>query len=257
MEIGLGNRTNTILQSAFFRITGVIPVEKAVEEMKHFIVKSYGKKGEDVVNKNYAAVDRGGEFKQLTIDPAWSNLEVNDAPLGVQKDDPEFIRNLVRPINAQDGNLLPVSAFKGIEDGVWQSGTSKFEKRGVSAFVPVWNAENCIECNKCAYVCPHACIRPFVMDEEEVKGFNGATREMKAPAAMKGMHFRMQVGVMDCLGCGNCVDVCPGNPKLGKALNSIIHNCKTTFIPLFEDFSLNIFRFSCIIRKLFVLLQPQ
>ena len=220
-EIGLGNRTNTILQSAFFRITGVIPVEKAVEEMKHFIVKSYGKKGEDVVNKNYAAVDRGGEFKQLAIDPAWASLEVKDAPLGVKADDPEFIRNLVRPINAQDGDLLPVSAFKGIEDGVWQSGTSKFEKRGVSAFVPVWNAENCIECNKCAYVCPHACIRPFVMDEEEGKGFTGATREMKAPAAMKGMHFRMQVGVMDCLGCGNCVDVCPGNPKLGKALQMV------------------------------------
>ena len=126
MEIGLGNRTNTILQSAFFRITGVIPVEKAVEEMKLFIVKSYGKKGEDVVNKNYAALDRGGEYKQLAIDPAWSALEVKDAPLGVKADDPEFIKNLVRPINAQDGDLLPVSAFKGIEDGVWESGTSKF-----------------------------------------------------------------------------------------------------------------------------------
>ena len=227
-EIGLGNRTNTILQSAFFRITGVIPVEKAVEEMKHFIVKSYGKKGEDVVNKNYAAVDRGGEYHQLAIDPTWSKLEINDAPLGVKADDPDFIRNLVRPINAQDGDLLPVSAFKGIEDGVWESGTSKFEKRGVSAFVPVWTADNCIECNKCAYVCPHACIRPFVLDEKELAGLNSlpcgegkggvSTREMKAPAAMKGMHFRMQVGVMDCLGCGNCVDVCPGNPKTGKAL---------------------------------------
>ena len=220
-EIGLGNRTNTILQSAFFRITGVIPVEKAVEEMKHFIDKSYGKKGEDVVKKNYAAVDRGGEYQKLDIDPAWSNLTVTDAPLGVQANDPDFIKNLVRPINAQNGDLLPVSAFRGIEDGVWQSGTSKFEKRGVSAFVPVWEADNCIECNKCAYVCPHACIRPFVMDEQEVKGINGKTREMKAPAAMKGMHFRMQVGVMDCLGCGNCVDVCPGNPKTGKALKMV------------------------------------
>ena len=216
-EIGLGNRTNTILQSAFFRITGVIPVDKAVEEMKHFIVKSYGKKGEDVVNKNYAAVDRGGEYKELAIDPAWSNL-ANDQSQMSNANEPEFITKVVRPINAQDGDLLPVSAFKGIEDGTWPSGTAKYEKRGVSAFVPVWNAENCIECNKCAYVCPHACIRPFVMDEEEVKGINGATREMKAPAALKGMHFRMQVGVMDCLGCGNCVDVCPGNPKLGKAL---------------------------------------
>ena len=218
-EIGLGNRTNTILQSAFFRITEVIPVEKAVEEMKHFIVKSYGKKGEDVVNKNYAAVDRGGEYKQLAVDPAWSNLGADAKPdFG---NEPEFVTNVVRPINGQDGDLLPVSAFKGIEDGTWPAGTAKYEKRGVSAFVPVWNADNCIECNKCAYVCPHACIRPFVMDEEEVKGINGATREMKAPAALKGMHFRMQVSVMDCLGCGNCVDVCPGNPKLGKALSMV------------------------------------
>ena len=218
-EIGLGNRTNTILQSAFFRITGVIPVEQAIEEMKHFIVKSYGKKGEDVVNKNYAAVDRGGEYQQLTIDPAWSNLGADAA-----KDygcEPAFITNVVRPINAQDGDLLPVSAFKGVEDGTWPAGTAKYEKRGVSAFVPEWTAENCIECNKCAYVCPHACIRPFVMDEEEVKGIQGTTREMKAPAAMKGMHFRMQVGVLDCLGCGNCVDVCPGHPKTGKALQMV------------------------------------
>ena len=216
-EIGLGNRTNTILQSAFFRITAVIPVEKAVEEMKHFIVKSYGKKGEDVVNKNYAAVDRGGEYQELAIDPAWSSLPAD--PAKDYGDEPEFITKVVRPINGQDGDLLPVSAFKGIEDGAWPAGTAKFEKRGVSAFVPVWTADNCIECNKCAYVCPHACIRPFVLDEKELAGLNGAaTREMKAPAAMKGMHFRMQVGVMDCLGCGNCVDVCPGNPKTGKAL---------------------------------------
>ena len=216
-EIGLGNRTNTILQSAFFRITEVIPVDKAVEEMKHFIVKSYGKKGEDVVNKNYAAVDRGGEYKLLDIDKAWSQLDV-DADVVKPTNGDDFVNNVVRPINAQDGDLLPVSAFKGIEDGTWPSGTAKYEKRGVSAFVPEWTADNCIECNKCAYVCPHACIHPFVMDDEEVKGIHGATREMKAPAAMKGMHFRIQVGVMDCLGCGNCVDVCPGNPKAGKAL---------------------------------------
>ena len=211
-EIGLGNRTNTILQSAFFRITGVIPVELAVEQMKKFIVKSYGKKGQDVVDKNNAAVDRGGEYKQLTVDASWANLP-DDAE--VQNNDSAFIKNVVRPINAQDGDLLPVSAFKGIEDGTWEAGTAACEKRGVAAFVPVWNAENCIQCNKCAFVCPHACIRPFVMDEKEAAGLNADMIEMKVPAPMKGMKFRIQVGVMDCLGCGNCADVCPGNPKLG------------------------------------------
>lgn len=211
-EIGLGNRTNTILQSAFFRITGVIPVDLAIEQMKKFIVKSYGKKGEDVVNKNYAAVDRGGEYKELVVDKAWANLADDEV---VANNDPAFINEVVRPINAQNGDLLPVSAFKGIEDGTWPQGTAAYEKRGVAPFVPTWTPENCIQCNKCAFVCPHACIRPFVLDDEEVKGLNATTLEMKAPLAMKGMHFRMQVGVMDCLGCGNCVDVCPGNPKAG------------------------------------------
>ena len=217
-EIGLGNRTNTILQSAFFRITGVIPVDLAVEQMKKFIVKSYGKKGEDVVNKNYAAVDRGGEYKELAVDPAWATLEADAAPAN---NDPAFINEVVRPINAQDGDLLKVSAFKGIEDGTWPQGTAAYEKRGVAAFVPTWNPDNCIQCNKCAYVCPHAAIRPFVLDAEEMKGFNAPVIEMKAPAAMKGMNFRIQVSVIDCLGCGNCADVCPGNPKLGKALTMV------------------------------------
>jgi pyruvate-ferredoxin/flavodoxin oxidoreductase len=217
-EIGLGNRTNTILQSAFFRITEVIPVDLAVEQMKKAIVKSYGKKGQDVVDKNYAAVDRGNEYKQLTVDPAWANL-ADDAP--VVRDEPKYISELVRPINAQNGDLLPVSAYKGIEDGAWEQGTAAYEKRGVAAFVPEWNADNCIQCNKCAFVCPHACIRPFVLDAEEKKGFEAKTIEMKAPAAMKGMNFRIQVGVMDCLGCGNCADVCPGNPKTGKALTMV------------------------------------
>ena len=217
-EIGLGNRTNTILQSAFFRITEVIPVELAVEQMKKFIVKSYGKKGQDIIDKNYAAVDRGGEYKELVVDAAWANLPADEA---VANNDPEFINNVVRPINAQNGDLLPVSAFKGYEDGTWPQGTSAYEKRGVSVFVPTWEADNCIQCNKCAYVCPHACIRPFVMNDEEAAGFNAPTLEIKAPAAIKGMKFRMQVGVMDCLGCGNCVDVCPGSPKTGPALKMV------------------------------------
>ena len=216
-EIGLGNRTNTILQSAFFRITEVIPVDLAIEQMKKFIVKSYGKKGEDVVNKNYAAVDRGGEYHQLTVDPAWANLPADEK---AANNDPAFINEVVRPINAQDGDLLKVSAFKGIEDGTWHQGTAKYEKRGVATFVPVWNEANCIQCNQCAYVCPHAAIRPFVLDEEELKGANFATIAVKAPATMKGMAFRMQVDVMDCLGCGNCADVCPGF-KGNKALSMV------------------------------------
>lgn len=215
-EIGLGNRTNTILQSAFFRITEVIPVDLAVEQMKKFIVKSYGKKGEDVVNKNYAAVDRGGEYKKLDIDAAWSNLEAEPA---INDNAPAFIKEIVRPINAQDGDLLPVSAFTSNPDGTWQQGTAKYEKRGVSAFVPEWSAENCIQCNKCAYVCPHAAIRPFVMTAEETAASPYKEGET-LPAIGKsfaGMQFVQVVDDLDCLGCGNCVDVCPGKKGV-KAL---------------------------------------
>ncbi|MDR0744293.1 MAG: pyruvate:ferredoxin (flavodoxin) oxidoreductase [Tannerella sp.] len=206
-EIGLGNRTNTILQSAFFRITNVIPVDQAIDQMKKFIVKSYGNKGEDIVNKNYAAVDRGGEYKQFVIDPAWANLPDDDT---APNNDPAFINEVVRPINAQDGDLLPVSAFIKSEDGTWMQGTSQYEKRGVAANVPVWDKNNCIQCNQCAYVCPHASIRPFVLDETEKTGASFDTLEMKAPATMRGMAFRIQVDVLDCLGCGNCADICPG-----------------------------------------------
>ncbi len=220
-EIGLGNRTNTILQSAFFRITGVIPVDLAVEQMKKFIVKSYGKKGQDIVDKNYAAVDRGGEYKQLVVDPAWAGL-ADDAK--VDDGAPAFVKELVHPINAQAGDLLKVSDFVKFDtvDGSWENGSAAYEKRGVEAFVPVWDSANCIQCNRCSYVCPHAAIRPFVLDDGELAayGSDDPTILMKAPAAMKGMHFIIKASVMDCLGCGNCADICPGS-KAGKALKMV------------------------------------
>ena len=228
-EIGLGNRTNTILQSAFFRITKVIPIDLAVEQMKEFIVKSYSRKGEKIVNMNYQAVDRGGEYKELPVDAAWSDLVVEN---NSNDDVPEFISNLVFPINAQDGDLLPVSAFKGIEDGTWQNGTSTFEKRGVAAFVPEWDSANCIQCNKCAFVCPHAAIRPFLMNEEEAAA-SPFKDEDKLPAIGKtlaGLKFVQVVDVLDCLGCGNCVDVCPGkkNRETGEVEKAL------KMVPLLE-----------------------
>ena len=215
-EIGLGNRTNTILQSAFFRITEVIPVDLAVEQMKKFIVKSYGKKGQDVVDKNFAAVDRGGEYHRLDVDPAWAQLPDDEVKAN---NDPEFINRIVRPINAQDGDLLKVSDFEAIPDGTWQQGTARYEKRGVAAFVPEWLEENCIQCNKCAYVCPHAAIRPFVLDQAEMAAapFGEDTTIPAIGKTFTGMRFIQSVDVLDCLGCSNCVDVCPGKKGV-KAL---------------------------------------
>lgn len=208
-EIGLGKRTNTILQSAFFRITKVIPLDLAIEQMKEFIVKSYGRKGQDVVDLNYAAVDRGGEYNILEVDPSWANLPDDEKE---NDDAPAFVKELCRPMNAQAGDLLKVSDFvnHGTADGTWQTGTAAYEKRGVAAFVPVWNSENCIQCNKCSYVCPHAVIRPFVLNEQEKAGFDDVTINVMAPKELKGMQFRIQVSDLDCTGCNNCVDVCPG-----------------------------------------------
>ena len=216
MEIGLGNRTNTILQSAFFKISGVIPYDLAVEQMKKFIVKSYGKKGEDVVNKNYAAVDRGGEIQKVEIPAEWAKLNCTTEFKFEHNDkDPEFINKVMRPMVAQCGNDLPVSAFKDIVDGTFPAGTTAFEKRGVATVVPEWNPEKCIQCNQCSLICPHAAIRPVVMTDEELKNAPAGMKaiDIKAPKELAGMHFRMQVSAMDCTGCGNCADVCPAKEK--------------------------------------------
>ena len=216
-EIGLGNRTNTILQSAFFKISEVIPYDLAVEQMKKFIVKSYGKKGEKIVNMNYAAVDRGGEIQKVEIPAEWADIVIT------KKEDtreiPAFIKNIMEPMVRQCGGDLPVSAFTGWEDGTFPSGTTKYEKRGVASHVPQWLAENCIQCNQCSLVCPHAAIRPAVMTAEEAanapQGMDAI--DVKMPKELQGMKFRMQVSVLDCTGCGNCADICPGN-KGNKAL---------------------------------------
>ena len=215
-EIGLGNRTNTILQSAFFKISGVIPYDLAVEQMKKFIVKSYGKKGEDIVNMNYAAVDRGGEITKVEIPHEWAKLDCStDFVLEPLKDAPDFINNVMRPMTAQCGNDLPVSAFESIIDGTFPAGTTAYEKRGIATVVPEWNSANCIQCNQCSLVCPHAAIRPVVMTDEELSKAPASMNaiDIKAPKELAGMHFRVQVSVMDCTGCGNCADVCPAKEK--------------------------------------------
>ena len=213
-ELGLGNRTNTIMQSAFFKIANVIPFEKAVEEMKKAIQKSYGKKGEDIVNMNYAAVDAGGSAVEKVEVPAeWASIEVKAAEAVVDSSRPEFVQKIVDPINALKGDLLPVSAFLGREDGTWDNGTAAYEKRGIAVNVPEWQVDNCIQCNQCAYVCPHAAIRPFLATEEEAAAAPEGTTFKQGLGETKAYKFRIQVSPLDCAGCNNCVDVCPAKNK--------------------------------------------
>lgn len=213
-ELGLGNRTNTIMQSAFFKIANVIPFEKAVEEMKKAIQKSYGKKGEDIVNMNYAAVDAGGSAVEKVEVPAeWAAIEVKAAEAVVDSSRPEFVQKIVDPINALKGDLLPVSAFLGREDGTWDNGTAAYEKRGIAVNVPEWQVDNCIQCNQCAYVCPHAAIRPFLATEEEAAAAPEGTTFKQGLGETKAYKFRIQVSPLDCAGCNNCVDVCPAKTK--------------------------------------------
>jgi pyruvate-ferredoxin/flavodoxin oxidoreductase len=210
--LGLGNRTNMIMQSAFFNLAKVIPLDEAVGYMKGAIQKAYGKKGDKIVSMNNASVDAGiHNVVKIDVPAAWAKL-ADDAP--VDRKDPEFIKNVLRPIVRQEGDKLPVSAFKGAEDGTFPSATSQFEKRGVAAFVPRWIKENCIQCNQCSLVCPHAAIRPFLLDEAEAKK---APKEFETrPATGKqlaGLQYRIQVTPLDCMGCEVCVNCCPSKEK--------------------------------------------
>ncbi|MCW3806321.1 pyruvate:ferredoxin (flavodoxin) oxidoreductase [Plebeiibacterium marinum] len=211
-EIGLGSRTNTIMQSAFFKIAEVIPYDFAVEKMKEAIVKSFGKKGEDIVNMNYKAVENGGAVTQVEVPAEWANLDGKVAETA--KDVPAFIKDIVFPINAQKGDDLPVSAFNGYEDGTFPAGTTAYEKRGIAVNVPEWEVDNCIQCNQCSYVCPHAAIRPFLLDAAELEGAPEGTTSKKANGkGFDGLQYRIQVSALDCTGCGNCADVCPAKTK--------------------------------------------
>ena len=208
-EIGLGNSTNTILQSAFFKITGIIPYEDAVKYMKDAIVKSYGNKGENVVNMNFAAVDRGGEYTEVAIPAEWAKISARFETPNKDRLAPAFVKDIADVVNSQNGDSLPVSAFLPYADGTMPAGTSAYEKRGVAVMVPSWDPDKCIQCNSCAFVCPHAAIRPFLLTAEEAEKAPAGLKKAQGKAVLKEYSFALSVSVDDCTGCGNCVDVCP------------------------------------------------
>ena len=212
-EIGLGGRTNTILQSAFFRITGIIPAEDAVKYMKDAALKSYGKKGENVVNMNYAAIDRGGEYTKVEVPAEWAEITAKFTNPNASRLATPFVKEVADIVNAQCGDTLPVSAFLPYQDGTMPNGTAAYEKRGVAVTVPVWDAEKCIQCNTCAFVCPHAAIRPFILTDEEAAAAPAGIKLAEGKAQLKGYKFALAVSVADCTGCGNCVDVCLSKEK--------------------------------------------
>lgn len=213
-DIGLGNRINMVMQGAFFKLTKVLPEEVYVKELKDVINEMYGKKGEKVVKMNHEAVDQGIEaVYEVKIPKSW--MESADTTEDDVKE-PEFITKIMRPMSEMKGGELPVSAFSGREDGSFPSGTTAYEKRGIAVNVPEWIEERCIQCNQCAYVCPHAVIRPFLLDEDELKKAPETFVTKKAAGkAFEGLHYKIQISPMDCTGCGNCADVCPAK---GKAL---------------------------------------
>jgi pyruvate-ferredoxin/flavodoxin oxidoreductase len=211
-EIGLGNRTNTVLQAAFFKLAKIIPIDDAVKYMKDAIYTSYGKKGDKVVNMNNAAVDRGvSDVKEITVPESWKNAPDTGMAVKDMSHMPEFVRKVIMPITELKGDELPVSSFVGYEDGTAPLGSTKYEKRGIAVKVPKWDSTKCIQCNQCSFVCPHASIRPFLLSEEENE---------KKPVGYdtkKGIgteyYFRIQTDPLDCTGCGSCAEICPAKEK--------------------------------------------
>lgn len=213
-EIGLGGRINMIMQSAFFKLANVIPIEDAIEYLKNSIEHIYGKKGQKIVEMNKAAVDRGiDSLKKITVPGNWADAKDPNIPI---KDEPEFIKKIQRPIARHEGDELPVSTFVGMEDGSYPLGTTAYEKRGIAVMIPEWQIDKCIQCNQCSYICPHATVRPFLLDEDEVKRAPDTFKTKKATGkGLEQYQYRIQVAPLDCTGCGNCADVCPAP---GKAL---------------------------------------
>ena len=213
-EIGLGNRINMVMQSAFFKLANIIPVEDAVKHLKKSIVDMYGKKGEKIVDANKTAVDRGiDSLVKVNIPESWANAPDEEGPI---KKEPDFVKKIQRPMERHEGDDLPTSAFVGMEDGTYPLGTTAYEKRGIAVYLPEWQIDKCIQCGQCSYVCPHATIRQFLVSEEEQKNAPEGFLSKKATGKGLGDYgFRIQVAPLDCTGCGNCADVCPAP---GKAL---------------------------------------
>ena len=211
-KIGLGSRTNMIMQSAFFNLTKVIDTDDAMKYLKDSIVKAYGHKGEDIVAMNYQAVDMGtSAYEKIDIPEAWLDAKDEDKK---ELDLPDFIKNIVKPMEEQKEDEIPVSAFKDIDNGAWETATTQYEKRGVALNVPEWQIDKCIQCNQCSFVCPHAVIRPFLVTEEEKANAPEGFETKKAIGkGMDGYEFRIQISPLDCTGCGNCADVCPAPEK--------------------------------------------
>ena len=223
-EIGLGNRINTVLQSAFFKLANIIPIDEAVKYMKDAATASYSKKGEAIVKMNHDAIDAGyQQIHEVKVPAAWKKAKDTEMGMPAVKNSNKtlesFVNNILIPCNAQEGDKLPVSTFADMADGTFPQGSAALEKRGIAVDVPAWNSENCIQCNFCSYVCPHAVIRPVVLTDAELKKAPELAKKKAVPmTGMPGYNFMVTMSALDCTGCGSCVNVCPGK-KGNKALN--------------------------------------